>query len=182
MMSLKEKTINHILDVEGGYVNDPSDSGGETNYGITIAVARKCGYSEPMRDMPKSLAFEIYAKKYWDSMCLDDIADYSEVVASEMADTGVNMGIGRASTFLQIALNAFNNQGAYYADIAEDGDIGPGTLKALNAYWDKRGIKGKEVLLEALNCQQGAFYLDLTRRRQKDEKYIYGWFSNRVVG
>jgi lysozyme family protein len=98
-----------------------------------------------------------------------------------MADTGVNMGIGRASTFLQIALNAFNNQGAYYADIVEDGDIGSGTLKALSAYWDKRGIKGKEVLLEALNCQQGAFYLDLTRRRQKDEKYIYGWFSNRVV-
>lgn len=180
-MSLKQKIIDHIIAVEGGYVDDPSDSGGETNWGITVAVARKYGYTDPMIDMPRSLAFEIYSKKYWDSMMLDDIEQYSVLVAEELADTGVNMGIGRASTFLQIALNAFNNQGKDYADIVEDGDIGRGTMAALDAFYDKRGAKGMEVLKEALNCQQGAFYLDLTRRRQKDEKYVYGWFANRVV-
>ena len=41
---MKTKIINEIIGVEGGYVNDPSDSGGETNFGITVAVARQFGY------------------------------------------------------------------------------------------------------------------------------------------
>jgi len=179
-MSLKEIVIDHIIKVEGGYVNDPSDSGGETNFGVTLRVARNSGYAGKMIDMPREVAFEIYEQMYWDSMYLDEIENYSHELAKEMADTGVNMGIGRASTFLQVALNAFNNEGKYYADIIEDGDIGPGTLLALHSFDEKRGIEGMKILTAALNCQQGAFYLDLTRRRQKDEKYVYGWFKNRV--
>lgn len=179
-MSLKKKTIDHIIQVEGGYVNDPSDSGGETNWGVTKAVARKYGYEGPMRDMPREIAFNIYEDMYWDSMLLDEIEKYSSLVAAEMADTGVNMGIGRASTFLQIALNALNNQGKDYPDIVEDGDIGRGTLAALNSFYTRRGNDGMLVLEKALNCQQGAFYIDLVRRRQKDEKFLYGWLSNRV--
>jgi len=180
-MSLKEKIINAIIEVEGGYVDDSSDSGGETNYGITVNVARKYGYIEPMRDLSKTLAFEIYANRYWDSMSLDHVSRLSHIIAEELADTGVNMGVGRASTFLQVALNAFNNQGLHYADIVEDGDIGPGTLAALKSFMDKRGAKGEGVLHQALNAQQGAFYLDLTRRRQKDERFVYGWFLNRIT-
>ena len=44
----KEKqltTFNEIIEVvikhEGGYVNDPNDLGGETNFGITLS---RCGY------------------------------------------------------------------------------------------------------------------------------------------
>ena len=179
-MSLKEKTINHIIKVEGGYVDDPNDSGGETNWGITVKVARDYGYTRAMIDMPKEIAFDIYEEMYWASMELDEVEKYSALVAEEMADTGVNMGVGRASTFLQIALNALNNQGEYYADIAEDGDIGRGTLKALDAYQKKRGLEGMEVLAKALNGQQIAFYIDLTRRRQKDERFLYGWLKNRA--
>jgi len=179
-MSLRNKVITHILDVEGGHVNDPEDSGGETNWGITIAVARKHGYTGRMIDLPRDMAYQIYSEIYWDSMHLTAIESFSFLVAGEMADTGVNQGVGRASTFLQIALNAFNNREQDYPDIAEDGNIGSGTLSALKALFDKRGNDGMLVLTKALNCQQGAFYLDLTRRRQKDEKYVYGWFNNRV--
>ncbi len=180
-MSLKEETINHIIKVEGGYVDDPADSGGETNWGITVKVARDYGYGGSMISMPREVAFNIYEDQYWDSMRLDDIERFSVLVAKEMADTGVNMGVGRASKFLQIALNAFNNQGGYYKDIAEDGDIGSGTLVALRAFYDRRGVDGMTVLASALNCQQGAFYIDLTRRREKDEKFVFGWFKNRVL-
>ena len=48
-MSLKQRVIDQIIKVEGGYVNDPSDSGGETNYGITKHVARKYGYKGSMK-------------------------------------------------------------------------------------------------------------------------------------
>ena len=178
-MSLKAKTISHILDVEGGYVNDENDSGGETNFGITVAVARKSGYMGEMIDMPQEVAYDIYADRYWNSMMLDDIEKFSALVAAELADTGVNMGISRASTFLQVALNALNYGGKHFADIVEDGDIGLGTLRAMNAYYSKRGPEGMEVLAKALNGQQIAFYIDLTRRRQKDETFLYGWIKNR---
>jgi lysozyme family protein len=50
---------------EGGYVNDPSDRGGETNHGVTVAVARAFGYRGAMRDLTKDTALEIYRARYW---------------------------------------------------------------------------------------------------------------------
>lgn len=180
-MSLKDKTISAIIDVEGGYVDDPSDSGGETNFGITVAVARDWGYGGPMEHMPREVAYDIYVHKYWDALRLDDICDLSESIAHELADTGVNMGIGRAGTFLQESLNVFNRNEADYQDIAEDGQVGPMTIRCLKAFLDKRKLVGGEkVMTRALNALQGAFYIDLCQRRKKDERFVYGWFANRV--
>lgn len=181
MGQLKNTVINEIIKKEGGYVNDPKDSGGETNWGITKRVARRNGYYGAMRDLPKQMAFAIYAKCYWHPLCLDQIEKLSPTIAEELADTGVNQGVGRAAETLQRALNAFNNLGKLYGDIKIDGDIGPATLAALTAYLDKRGADGEIVLHRGLNVLQGAFYFDLTERRQKDEKYLYGWFRNRVA-
>ena len=181
MSRLKNDTINHIIAIEGGYVNDASDSGGETKYGITEKVARTHGYTGAMIDLPKLLAFEIYSKIYWQSLALDDVEKQSKIVAAEMADTGVNMGTGRAAEFLQRSLNAFNNQGKLFDDLTVDRDIGPSTLKALDAYINIRGDMGETVLFRALNALQGAFYIDLVERRQKDEKFVFGWFLNRVA-
>jgi len=180
MSQLKSDTINHMIKVEGGYVNDPNDSGGETNFGITKRVAHKNGYTQAMADMPKTTAFNIYATQYWDALSLDNIEQHSSIIAKELADTGVNMGTGRAAEFLQRSLNALNNQGALYADLNVDRDLGPTTLRALNTYLKKRGKRGEVVLHRALNCLQGAFYIDLVERRQKDERFFYGWLENRV--
>ena len=180
-MPLKKPTIDHILKIEGGYVDDPSDSGGETHWGITRRVAQRNGYTGAMRDMPRQVAFDLYATRYWDELCLDEIEKLCPTVAPELADTGINMGVGRAAEFLQRALNAFNNQGQYYPDLKVDMDIGPATLGALSAFIEQRGPEGATVLVSALNSLQGAFYVALGERRQKDEKYLYGWFLNRVV-
>ena len=177
MSSLKDGTINHIIEVEGGYVNDPNDSGGETNWGVTVRVARKYGYMGAMIDMPRSVAFDIYSDMYWDAINLDDVEQYSQIIAKELADTGVNMGIGRAAEFLQRSLNALNNQGKLYADLVVDRDLGPSTLYALGAFMKHRE---EVVLYRALNCLQGAFYIELSERRQKDERFVYGWLLNRV--
>ena len=40
---------------------------------------------------------------------------------------------------------------------------------------------GEHVMLRALNCLQGAFYINLSRSRQKDETFLYGWLDNRVA-
>ena len=74
-MKLKNDLIAEIIEIEGGYVNHPADRGGPTKYGITEKVARAFGYQGDMRDLPKSKAFEIYDKNYWQRLGLDGIND-----------------------------------------------------------------------------------------------------------
>lgn len=179
-MSIKEKIINSIIEVEGGYVNDPKDSGGETKYGITKAVAFAYGYTGNMRDLPRDLAFEIYAKKYWDRLSLSLVEALSPALAEELADTAINMGTSTAAKFLQRSLNVLNMQGKQYNDLAVDGDLGRNTLSALRAYFKHRGIEGETVLLRMLNSLQGAKYVSLAERREKDEAFVFGWFQNRI--
>lgn len=177
--NLKEEVINGIISVEGGYVNDGNDSGGETNFGITVAVARTNGYNGKMRDMPKSVAFNIYSKKYWDSVLADDIAELSESIAREVVDTGVNAGTSRAVKLLQQALNVLNTKSnsELYSEITVDGVIGSGTINALKSYLS---VRDENILLKALNVLQGAFYINLAETREKDKNFVYGWIKNRV--
>lgn len=180
MTDLKTRIINDIIKVEGGYVNDPSDSGGATNYGITEKVARKYGFTNDMIDLPRETAFRIYSEQFWDRLKLSTIQELSEMISEEVADTGVNMGIHRAATFLQRSLSVLNNGEKYYDDLIADGELGQKTIRALSEYLAHRGSEGEMVLLKMLNSLQGAFYVELSERRVKDEKFIYGWFVNRV--
>ena len=173
----KQDVIDRIIDLEGGYVNDPADSGGETNFGITVKVARKNGYNGPMASMPRRIAEEIYGARYWDAVRADNLLELSEIIAEEVVDTAVNMGVKRAGIFLQKCLNVLNSAETRYDDVKVDGKIGPATLRALGEYLDTRdGL----VLLTALNCLQGAHYVMLAEKRKKDERFVYGWFKNRV--
>jgi len=130
-----------------------------------------------MNDLPRDVAFDIYAAMYWDTVRGDDLVSLAPKVAEEVVDTGVNMGIKRAGTFLQRGLNALYNCGRLYQDITVAGQIGNATLSALSQMVEKRDT---DTLVKMLNCLQGAFYVDLAERREKDEKFIYGWFNNRV--
>lgn len=174
-----DKIIDDVLAVEGGYVNDPKDSGGETNHGITIDVARANGYHGSMRDMPVSFARKVYTKRYIIEPNFHLVIDVSEKIATELIDTGINMGPHKAAEFLQRWLNGFNV--GYYHDLFVDGRVGPVTIKALKRYLEDRGGEGEEVLLSGMNCSQGERYLELTEARKKDRKFLYGWMLHRVL-
>ncbi len=174
---MKSKIINSIIAAEGGFVNDPHDSGGETNFGITVAVARQFGYTGPMRSMLRGTAVEAYSSLYWDKVKADDLLELSPAVCEEVVDTGVNMGTGRAGKFLQRCLNVLNKRGSLYRDLVVDGGVGPATICALRAYLNSRD---EQTLVKALNCMQGAKYIELAERREKDEVFVYGWLKNRV--
>lgn len=176
-----DKLLADLVKVEGGYSNDPRDSGGETNFGITKATARANGFLDDMRSMTKAQALDIYRSQYFYRPGFGKVAEVSPSVAAELFDTGVNMGPSIAAKFLQQSLNGLNNQGKDYADIAEDGIIGNGTLRALNGLVRRRGLEDAEtVLLKALNCLQGARYITLAASRPKNEAFLYGWLMNRV--
>lgn len=172
--------IDEVIRVEGGYVNHKDDRGGETKYGITVAVARENEYTGDMRDLPESFAQDVYAKIYFYKPRFDIVTEVSVVLAEECFDSGVNMGSYWPSLWLQQLLNVLNRQEQDYQDISEDGMIGNQTKQALQAFYKKRGQEGLKVLFNLMNCMQGARYVELTRRREKNESFMYGWASNRL--
>ena len=99
---------------EGGYVNHPNDPGGETNWGVTKAVARDFGYTGSMRDLPRDTAKRIYRVKYWDAVKADEMP---AAVRYPLFDAAVNSGVGQAARWLQRALG-----------VADDGKIGAITI------------------------------------------------------
>lgn len=173
---------------EGGYCNDPDDAGGETykgiarNYNPTWEGWTIIDFMKRYDDFPKCLETEenlqicvkrLYKQKYFDVYRGDDMP---EMLAMEMFDTGVNMGVGRAAKFLQIALNILNRNGSLYQDQVEDGDYGPTTHKCLHKYLQTDSVV---LLCKVINVLQGNHYIKYMKKSPKQEKYARGWF-NRV--
>lgn len=177
----REHVVPMLKQAEGGYVNHPSDRGGETNHGWTVAQARKYGWTGAMRDMPLSWALEQYERRYVVEPGFDEVAKVSVAIAKELVDTGVNMGPGVPSTFFQLLLSRMNRRGKDYPNLRIDGDVGPTTVGALKAFLAKRGKLGETVLLRALNSLQGERYVAITPEDDQNEDFLFGWFANRVL-
>ncbi|WP_257834514.1 glycoside hydrolase family 108 protein [Burkholderia glumae] len=182
MSTIPDDYINDVIAREGGYVNNPDDRGGETNFGITAATARAFGYQGAMRDLPRDLAAQIYRQNYWTAPHFDQIAALDETLADKLLDIGVNMGPATGAKFMQRALNVLNQQATTYPDIAVDGGIGPMTLAALQAFYAARGDAGRGVLLGMIIAQQSVMYIELAEQNPSQEVFEYGWQLNRAFG
>ena len=157
-----------LLRFEGGYVDDPTDPGGETNKGVTMATFQQCSHEllglDPTSDNLKALtdaqAGIIYKALYWNKIQGDAIG--LQDLANIVCDFYVNAG-GHASKLLQHVLN---NMGAH---VVEDGSIGPGTMQAL------AGLDQVQVYRQ---YKQGriAYYQALG---QRFPQFVKGWL-NRV--
>jgi lysozyme family protein len=171
--------INGVLEREKGYVNNPKDRGGPTNWGITEATARNAGYAGDMKDLPRSLAFEILVHKYYVQPKFNTVANLSTMLAEALTDAGVLCGQATASKWLQRVLNVLNREGKLYADIAADGQIGPGTTAALTAFLKVRGQEGELVLLRGFNHLLGHHFISISETRPTNEEFTYGWLLHR---
>jgi len=147
-----DKAIPVILNHEGGYVNNPNDPGGETNYGI-------CKRSYPnvdIKNLTKEGAIEIYHRDFW-------LAIYDRIIESLIAtktfDMGVNMGTVTTHKIVQRA-----------AGVSDDGVFGEGTLAAVN------GIE-LATLLDKIKSEQSQHYLNLIERNPKLEVFKNNWLS-----
>lgn len=175
-----ESMIDATIGKEGGYSNNPADRGGETMWGITERVARANGYHGPMRALPRERAVAIYRNEYAIKPGFAAVAEISAKVGEELFDSGVNLGQHTPAVWFQEWLNALNNQGKFYPDIAEDGDIGPATLSAFRSLLRARGADGETVMLKGLNCSQGERYKQIARGRAANETFVFGWLRTRV--
>ena len=125
--SVFEVALAHVLEMEGGWSNDPHDPGGPTNLGITLAVyaaSKGVELNDTNRDalmielkrLKPSAARKIYHTRYW-------VPSRAGALPSALAlmhfDAAVNHGVGNAARMLQEALG-----------VTVDGEIGPETLGA----------------------------------------------------
>jgi len=167
-----DEILAGVLKAEGGYVNDPNDRGGETNWGITVGTARANGYTGSMKTMSRETALAIYRGQYVIAPGFGLVANVSGPIAAELVDTGVNMGPSVAGRFLQRALNLVTDAG-----LAVDGNVGPASVAALKAFLSRRGKEGETRLLALLNAFQGTRYAELAEGRAANRSFIYGWLA-----
>lgn len=155
--------VREVLKLEGGYVNDPVDRGGETKYGIS-----KKAY--PQLDIPsltEEQAIAIYHADYWELLKCDKLPDN---IAAKLFEIGVNTGRHRAVTLLQIALNAYNGNTA----LKIDGMIGDKTISAA-------ALAVSSLLLRFLCAVQAGHYTGLVGRAPSQERFINGWLKRAGV-
>ena len=155
-----------LLKHEGGYVNDPDDSGGATNKGVTIAVFRKWrGYPasvQELKNLSDQEAGQIYKKLYWDKIYGDRIEDQS--LAEIIFDHAVNAGVGSAVKILQRILNRKG------AGLKVDGGFGPKTFNALNRQ------DSQDVYNQFLEARYD-FYQRIVARKPKLKKFLKIWLN-----
>lgn len=179
-----QRIINDIIKKEGGYVNHPDDRGGPTNFGITLKLYQKYNPFATITDLQRLTeadAYSIYEKEFYIMTRIDAVFALAPLVAEELLDTAVNMGPSVAIKFLQRVLNAYNLKQTVYPDLRVDGNIGNATLAALDSCLRYRGASKAELsIVKAMNCLQGARYIELAERREHDESFVYGWINNRI--
>lgn len=168
--------IAAVLNVEGGYVNDPKDPGGETNHGITKAVARDHGYTGDMKALTKSMAEDIYYQDYIVKPGFTKMVEIQPAVAHKLVDAGVNTGTVRPSRWFQQSLNDLSRNGADYPQISVDGKVGSATISAYQSLEQKRGkIKACELTIKMLDGYQSTYYTSLNM-----PTFTVGWIDNRI--
>lgn len=155
--------VPKILQWEGGYVNDPSDSGGATNKGVTISTWRKIGYDKDLdgdidADDVKLITnkdFEIVLGKYWNEWSADKIKNQS------IAELLVDFVWASGTWGIKIPQRVLG--------VDDDGVVGKQTLNAVNSYPNQ-----KELHEKLINARLN--FVDLIcARSPKNNKFKKGW-------
>jgi len=154
MLTKFDDIINVVIKHEGGYVNDPTDLGGETKYGIT-----KRFYPDvDIKNLTEDQAKQIYYNDYWVANKVPSMPDNLKHIYFDMC---INQGKGTAVKVLQRAVNSKGG------DLKVDGGLGPKTIEAINKYkpCDNR-----------TRCYRLKHYYDLVNKKPEQEKFLFGWF------
>lgn len=100
-----DTAFDRLMGHEGGYVNNPNDPGGETQWGI----AKRSYPNVDIANLTKDAAKEIYRRDFW-----DPLGDTPASIKFQVFDFAVNSGIQTAIRKLQAAIG-----------VADDGHWGP---------------------------------------------------------
>jgi lysozyme family protein len=110
-----KECLELVLKSEGGWVNHPSDPGGETNLGVTKRVWEEwVGHPvESLKNLTKDQVAPLYEQRYWRPCYGEVLPRGLDLIVFSM---GVNAGPGRSVKLLQSSIGCL-----------PDGVIGPAT-------------------------------------------------------
>ncbi|WP_340617215.1 glycoside hydrolase family 108 protein [Xenorhabdus entomophaga] len=144
--------IHYLLPVEGGYVNDPHDRGGETQYGIS-----KRSYPQlDIRALTQADATAIYYRDFWQQAGCERVPAGISLV---LFDSAVQHGVVSAIRLLQRAVA-----------VRDDGILGSKTRDAIAAI-------APDYLLHRLMNQRARYYAQIIARNPLQQRFLNGWFN-----
>lgn len=162
-----------IVAREGGYVNDPADPGGATNYGVTIHTMRALGLDltgngvvdeRDVKVLTRAQAEEIFVREYFQRF---EIGRLPPAIQSSVFDMVVNAG-SNGVKILQRVLNRHLPLEHVVADLVVDGRIGPITARA--AHLVARAI-GPTALTGEYGIARRDYYYRVADLRPASRKY-----------
>lgn len=165
-MQTVEQLAAAIVAREGGYVNDPDDPGGATNFGVTIGTMRSLGLdldgngrveAADLRKLDRARAAQIYIEHYFRKPGLDRLP---QALQASVFDMQVNAG-ANAVKILQrlVARMGFT--------CADDGIVGPRTEAAVRA---AAGAAPAHIA-DAYGIARRNYYYALADARPASRKY-----------
>lgn len=155
-----------IVGREGGYVNDPDDPGGATNFGVTIGTMQRLGLdldgdgdvdATDVRALTRAQAEAIFVRHYFKRPRLHELP---RALQASVFDMYVNAG-GNAIKILQRLL------GKMGYPVAVDGVLGPRTLTAVRA----AARAAPDHIADAYGIERRNYYYALADRRAASRKY-----------
>lgn len=165
MLSVRQ-IASEIVAREGGFVNDPNDPGGATNFGVTIRTMRRLGLDldsdgdvdvDDVRRMTADRATEIFIDHYYRAPGIDQLP---EPLQASVFDMQVNSG----SNAVKILQRLLRDMGL---GVAVDGTIGPQTVAAAQAALEQ----ARDHLVDAYGIARRNFYYSLADRRPASRRY-----------
>lgn len=152
-----EKVVKHLLQIEGGYSDDPLDNGGETKYGIS-----KRQYPHiNINALTEQQAIQIYYQDYWLAYQCDKLPP---ALGCFLFDSVVNHRPKTAVKFVQVAFR-----------LIADGIVGPKTLGAVRTACASSDLTRR--LLALCLSYRADFYHDLVNEHPDQERFLIGWFK-----
>lgn len=166
MTSVRE-IATEIVAREGGFVNDPDDPGGATNFGVTIHTMRRLGLDldrdgdidvADVRRLTRDQAVDIFIEHYYTRPRIHRLPG---PLQPSVFDMQVNAG-ANAVKILQRLLKEMG-----FAEIAVDGVIGPQTARmAAEAY-----ARAPDHLVDAYGIARRNYYYRIADRRPASRKF-----------
>lgn len=151
---------------EGGFANDPDDSGGATMKGVTIATyteyCRRKGKPTPtvadLKRISEQEWLDVLKTMFWDPWQADKIK--SQGIANICVNWGWGSGVKTAIKAVQTCLG-----------LKADGVVGPQTLAALN----KSSVSYRPVFtFNRIKAERAAALLQIAKRKN-NAKFLNGW-------
>ena len=161
-----EQIARQIVAREGGYVNDPDDPGGATNFGVTIGTMQSLGMdlnrdgridATDVRALTRAQAEQVFVEHYFRKPRL---AELPEPLQASVFDMYVNAG-GNAVKILQRLVSRMGFR------TADDGVIGPMTISAVT----EAAEAAPDHLVDAYGIARRNYYYALADQRPASRKF-----------